>query len=390
LNQIKTEFLLDPSITYLNHGSFGACPKPVIEEYKYWQLRMEKEPVLFLDRQFDDLMTQARETLADFVGCESQDLVYFSNPTTAVNMVARSFISGSNPILKPGDVILSSDHEYGAIDRTWEYYCKPGGVIYRKQPIDLPVGDPDELTEAFWTGVDSSTKMIFISHISSPTAIQFPVKQICSLAAEKDILIFVDGAHVPGQIDLNLTDLNPSIYTGACHKWLCAPKGAAFLYTQRELQKHLDPLVISWGYQSDLPPLSEYIEYHQWQGTRDISAFLSVPAAIDFQKRYDWEKIRAQCSHLLVQYSARIEEITGRVPVSKLKDLNQMAAFSLPDNVDPVRLQNDLFRDFRIEVPVYRWQDRNLLRVSVQGYNEISDLENLLHALKFLIHKSYV
>ncbi len=243
----RDEFFLDPEVVFLNHGSFGACPRPVFDEFQGWQLEMEREPVDFLARRALDLLAGARRELAAYLNCDPDDLVYFTNPTTAVNMIVKSLD------FKPGDEILTSNHEYGAIDRTWRFYARKTGATYKQISMPLPVSTPEAFVERFWTGVTSNTRVIFLSHITSPTALQFPVSEICRRARAAGILTVIDGAHAPGQINLNLADLGADFYTGACHKWLCAPKGAAFLFARREVQALLEPLVVSWGYESEFP-----------------------------------------------------------------------------------------------------------------------------------------
>jgi len=269
---LRDLFLLNPQIYYLNHGSFGACPRPVFERYQEWQRELETQPVEFLSRRVPTLLQDAREALASYLNCPAEDLVYFPNPTTAINMVARSLD------LSPGDEILTTNHEYGAMDRTWRFIAEKTGAKYINHPFPLPVSSPVDFINQFWKGVTPKTKVVFLSQITSQTALTFPVSEICARAREDGILTIIDGAHAPGQIHVDLTALGADIYTGACHKWMCAPKGAAFLYASIEIQSWLEPLVVSWGYQAEQPGESQFIDYHQWQGTRDIAAFLSVPA----------------------------------------------------------------------------------------------------------------
>jgi isopenicillin-N epimerase len=293
-NEIKKLFLLDPHIHFLNHGSFGACPIPVFQEYQKWQMSLENQPVEFLGREINAHMGKAREKLAEYVNCQPDELVYFPNPTTAINMVAR------NLTLQPGDEILATNHEYGAMDRTWRFITKKTGAKYINHPIPLPLTTKEEFIEEFWAGVTEKTKVIFLSHISSPTALIFPVEEVCRRARSLGIFSIVDGAHVPGQIPLNLENIGADLYTGACHKWLCAPKGSAFLFARKEVQTLLDPLIISWGYQAEELGHSQFIDYHEWQGTKDMSAFLSVQAAIEFQTNYKWDVVRKKCYELLL------------------------------------------------------------------------------------------
>lgn len=390
----KADFLLDPEVIYLNHGSFGACPRPVFETYQSWQLELEKEPVEFLGRRLPRLMETARESLAKYLGTNRDDIATFNNPTTAINMVARSLMEGPHALLKPGDEILASDHEYGAMDRTWKYYCQKNGMRYIQQPIPVPVGDTGTLIDQLWKGVTDRTRAIFVSHITSPTALIFPVEEICRRAEERGILTIIDGAHAPGQIPLNLDDLGADIYTGAFHKWLMAPKGSAFLYTKPGLQTMMEPLVISWGYQSEKPGPSQYIEYHEWQGTDDPAATLSVPSAIEFRENRNWDQVVQECHKLAVEVCIRCHEITGMEPIYPVpaesqgdwRWFRQMFCVTLPEMIDVDKLQETLLRDHHIEVPVYRWVDLNLLRVSIQGYNKRADLEALIRALRVLLN----
>lgn len=378
-SSLASEFLLDPAVTYLNHGSFGACPRPVFEVYQRLQRQLERQPVEFLARRFEGSMAQARQALASYLGCEAQDVVYFPNPTTAINMVARSLALG------PGDEILASDHEYGAMDRTWRFICRRGGATYVRQPIPLSLTSAQAFVETFWAAVSDRTRVIFLSHITSPTALRFPVEAICRRARQAGIMTIIDGAHAPGQIPLDLSALDADLYTGACHKWLCAPKGSAFLYASREAQAMLQPLVVSWGWEADHPSGSPFIDHHQWQGTRDPAAFLAVPAAIDFQRQHDWDSVRARCHRLASQTRTRIINLTGLEPIyTDPEAFVQMFAARLPP-LDPWTLQQRLYDEHHIEVLVKRWNQQPLIRVSFQAYNDEHDADRLLHALHTLL-----
>lgn len=384
MNLLKRLFLLQPEIIFLNHGSFGACPRPVMAAYQSWQYEMERQPVDFLGRRGQGLLAEARTRLADYLSIAASEIVYFTNPTTAINMVARSLA------LNPGDEILISDHEYGAMERTWRFICRKTGARYVRQAIPLPAREEDNIVEAMMAGVNEKTRVIFISHITSPTGLTFPVKEICRRARQAGILSIVDGAHATGQIPLNLAELGADLYTGACHKWLCAPKGSAFLYASKEVQAWLDPLVVSWGYESEHPSESQFIDYHEWQGTRDLAAFLSVPAAIDFQEEYHWERVRQECHTLASETRRRINELTGLEPICPDSPdwFGQMFTARLPEQVDTENLKQRLFEQFHIEVPVFRWNDQPFMRVSIQGYNSQAEAEALVAALGKLLAKT--
>jgi isopenicillin-N epimerase len=294
--------------------------------------------------------------------------------------VARSLNLG------PGDEILSTDHEYGAMDRTWRFICDKTGARYVHHPIPLPVETPEAFIETFWQGFSARTKVVFISHITSPTALTFPVQEICRRAREAGVLSIVDGAHAPGHIPLDLTELGADIYTGACHKWLCAPKGTAFLYTRREMQHLLEPLVVSWGWEAEEPSASQFVDHHEWQGTRDPSAFLTVPAAIAFQLQHDWDRVRRRCHQLACQTRERIQTLTGLPPLCPEDAgwFHQMFTARMPEG-DPNALKQRLLEEFRIEVIVRFWNDQPLIRVCFQGYNDSSDADALIDALGVLL-----
>ena len=374
---MRARFLLDPEVAFLNHGSFGACPAPVFAAYQNWQRELERQPVEFLGRRAAPLLAEARAQLAAYVGAAANDVVFFPNPTTAINMVVRSLQ------LQRGDEILTTDHEYGALDRTWRFSCAQNGAHYINRPVALPVGSHAACVDDFFAGVTARTRVIFISHISSPTALVFPVAEICRRARERGIISIVDGAHAPGHVALNLEQLGADIYTGACHKWMCAPKGAAFLYARPAMQAQLDPLVVSWGYAAEQPGVSQYIDYHEWQGTRDLAAFLTVPDAIRFQEAHNWASVSAECRKSAHKTLAQINALTGLAPLCADNGqwLGQMVAARLPA-VDIKRLQARLYARHKVEVPLVAWNGQALIRVSVQAYNTAGDTERLLQALR--------
>jgi isopenicillin-N epimerase len=376
MSELRQLFLLDPEITFLNHGSFGATPKPVFDVYQAWQRELERQPVEFLDRRFKERMAVSRTALAEYLGTRRDNLVYVTNATVGVNTVIRSLSLG------PGDEVLATDHEYEACDRTWRFLSRKQGFSYKKQSISLPISSAENFVEQLWQGVTARTKVIFLSHITSPTAIIIPVAKVCRRARAQGILTIVDGAHSPGQIPLNLEEIHADFYTGNLHKWLCAPKGAGFLYARAEVQDLLEPLVVSWGWESEMPGPSQFVDYHEWQGTRDIAAFLSVPAAIEFQKKYDWDKVRDNCHAQAVEAESRIHEMTG---LSSLCSSDiwyaQMVSILLPVETDIVMLKACLYEEFKIEVPLMEWNANKLIRVSVQGYNTREDVERLVEVL---------
>jgi isopenicillin-N epimerase len=382
-------YLLDPSITYLNHGSFGATPRSVFEKYQRWQRELEREPVEFLGRRFNDLMRDARAALATYIHTNADDIVYVPNATTGLNIVVRSLQLG------PGDEILTSDHEYGALDRTWGFMCKKTGAVYKQQPIPVPLTTAEEFVETFWSGVTPHTRVIFLSHITSPTALIFPVQEICRRARERGIISVIDGAHSLGQIPLDLEAIGADFYSANAHKWLCAPKGSAFLYARREMQNLVEPLIVSWGYESQQPSPSRFIDEQEWTGTRDYAAYLTVPEAIKFIEEHNWDVVRAEC-HAIAQYAR--EKIHGCLEAKQALSFlcpdsrewySQMFTVPLPLSVEVAsgrsQLQRRLFDEFRIEVPVLSWQGKPYMRVSIQAYNSRADGDYLADALEKLL-----
>ncbi|MFL5732602.1 MAG: aminotransferase class V-fold PLP-dependent enzyme [Chloroflexia bacterium] len=377
------KFLLRPGMAFLNHGSFGACPEPVFSVYQAWQRELEAQPVEFLGRRLNDLLAEARAKLGAFIGADASNLVFITNATHGVNIVARSLE------LRPGDEVLATDHEYGACDRIWRFLCARGGAHYVRMPIPLPLLGDEEMLEALWSGVTEHTKVIFLSHITSPTALIFPVAQICKRAREEGILTVIDGAHAPGQIDLSLEELGADFYTGNCHKWLCAPKSAGFLYAAPEQQPILQPLVVSWGWESETPGPSRFIDHFSWVGTADPAAYLSVSAAIDFQREHNWPAVRQACHRLAAWARGRTQDdgllaIAGLPPIAPEEHFAQMFSIELaPGSID--RLGTRLWDDYSVEVPLVRWNNREFVRVSIQAYNSSQDVERLGEALRALL-----
>ena len=379
---LRQQFLLRPDITYLNFGSFGACPRPVFEQYQRYQLELEQEPVQFIVETGPKYLAESRKALANFVNSDSDDLVYVVNPSHAVNIVAKSLA------LQPGDEILTTSLEYGACDRTWEFYCSKSGAHYIKQPIRLPLVSKEEFVDQFFKGVTSKTKLIFLSHITSSTALRFPVELVVKEAQKRGLLTFIDGAHAPGQLPLDLKALDADFYTGACHKWMMTPKGSSFLFAKRERQALLEPLVVSWGYKSDHPSHSAFLDYHQTQGTRDFSAFLCIPAALQFMENNNWNQVSVACRALVLENAPRFFELLGASPLAPLNDqfILQLCSFKLPTQ-DAERIKSILFNQYHIEVPVMRHGADVYLRYSIQAFNSQGDLDKLYEALKAIKHQ---
>jgi isopenicillin-N epimerase len=351
---VKELFLLDPDVVYLNHGSYGACPRPVFEAYQRFQRELEREPVDFLslERSLPERLEEARLRLAAYVGAPAGDLAFFSNATSGLNAAVRSLRLG------PGDEVLVGDAEYGAMDILWRFVAERTGATVVHAPFDQL--EPGRRTRA-----------VFCSHIEWSSGRVNDVGALCTAARETGALSIVDGAHAPGHVDLDLAALGADIYAGNCHKWLCAPKGSGFLYARPDAQEWIEPLVVSWDWIDE----ARFPERHRWQGTRDPSAFLAVPAAIDFQAEHEWPSVRKQCHELL----SRVLDESGLEPLTD--NFVQMLGLRLRDGVDGAALKRELWERHRIEVPVFDLGRACVMRVSVQAYNDAADVGALLTAL---------
>jgi len=380
MSNIKLQFLLRDDVTFLNFGSFGACPKPIFERYQQYQLELEQEPVQFITVTGLQYLKQSREALAAYINCPADDVVYVTNPSYAVNIIAKSFN------LQKDDEILTTNLEYGACDRAWNYYCKKVGAKYIRQPITLPIPSKEDLINEFFKGLTSKTKLVFISHLTSSTGLRMPVEEICAIAKQKGILTFVDGAHAPGQLPLNLQTLQADIYTGACHKWMMTPKGSSFLYVKNEHQHLFDPLIVSWGYQSTAPSQSQFLDYHQMQGTRDFSAFLCIPNAIEFMQQNNWSAVSKTCKEMVQQNAPRFCNLLKATPTAPITDDFICQLYSTPVKTkQPLELHRHFFNQYKIEVPVMPHGDNVFLRYSIQAFNTQNDLDKLYNAVEDII-----
>jgi isopenicillin-N epimerase len=348
-------FLLDPEVTFLNHGSFGATPRPVFEEYQRWQRELEREPVDFIARRLPGLLAEARAALGAYVGAAADDLTFVPNATTGINMVARALD------LQPGDEVLASDLEYGALNFTWERTP----ATYVRAPVD-------ELFEH----VTERTRVLFVSHITSETALLLPVEELVARGRELGLVTVVDGAHAPAHVPLDLEALGADFYAGNCHKWLCAPKGAGFLWVAPAWQERVGGAIVSWGYAEDR---DTFLERTEMQGTRDSSAYLAVPAAIEFVQEHDDVE---RCVALAREARRELCALLDAEPIAPESQVLRMASFTVPD---AERVQKRLWDDYRIEIPAMR---DDLMRISVAMYTEREDVERLLDALAEVLSPS--
>lgn len=377
MNQFKDMFLLDDQLSFLNFGSFGACPRPVFDVYQQWQRKLESSPVQFMVKTGIEALAHAREALGNYLGVAARDVVFVTNPSYAGNAVVKAL-----PI-QAGDEVLTTNLEYGAMDRTWDYYATKKGFMVKRAPITLPIVSKEEFVHQFWSAASENTKVVFLSHITSATALILPVEDIIREARSRGILTIIDGAHAPAMIPLNLSALGADIYFGACHKWMMAPKGSSFLYAHPSQQDWIDPLVISWGYKSAMPSDSLFIDYHQTNGTRDFSAFLAVPAAIQFMEEHNWRSVSSSCQDIVRRWAKRFtEELAIAAPAPLTPEwIGQMFAIPFPTK-EPMALYRKLINQYHIEIPVTEQNGKTFVRYSFQAFNEERQLEELLEVLR--------
>ena len=379
-NYFKTQFLLDPEIIFLNHGSFGATPATVFDQYQKWQRALEFQPVKFSARDLPNHIIAARTTVADYFGVGINDLVFVPNATFAVNQIVQRLE------LNPGDKILTTNHEYGACNNLWQIISEAKGAIYKQCEIPTPITSKQAILARLENAISKKTRYLYISHITSPTAIIFPIKEICALARAHGIITIIDGAHAPGQIPVNLAELEADIYFANLHKWICSPKGAGFLYIKPELQDRFLPLVIGWGLGKQKIDFeqSPFANGLHCLGTKDYSAYLSSPAAIQYLSEHNWPAVRARCKQDLRSTAQQITALTKLEPLYDLDSdfYSQMISLPIPKQVDLKKYQAKLYSDYKIEVLLQEWNGQHFIRISAQAYNSVSDFNCLVQALK--------
>ncbi|MFI5308317.1 MAG: aminotransferase class V-fold PLP-dependent enzyme [Polyangiales bacterium] len=385
-------WLLEPGIDFLNHGSFGACPRPVLELQTELRARLEREPVRFFVRELEGLLDAAREELGRFVGAAAADLAFVPNATAGVNTVLRSLA------LQPGDELLTTDHSYRACRNALEATAERAGARVIVAQVPFPVRSPDEIVSAVLARRSSRTRLALLDHVTSPTAVVFPIAPLVAELAASGVDTLVDGAHAPGMLDLSLRDIGAAYYTGNCHKWLCAPKSVAFLHVNESRQQAVRPLSISHGATAIREGRSRFLLEHDWQGTFDPTPALCIPAAIGFLGSLldgGWPALRERNHALACSARALLCSELGIAAPCPESMLGSMAAIVLPQPsssrpaepyaLDP--LQDALFLQHGIEVPVYPWPapPQRLLRISAQLYNDAGQYQKLATTLRQML-----
>lgn len=385
---LRHHWRLDREIVFLNHGSFGAAPISVMDKQREIQNLIEREPVKFFMRDYEGFYERSQEALAELVGTRRDNIVFLPNATTGVNTALKALP------LSPGDEILVTNQEYNACRNAVNAIARDRKAVVRELRLPFPVKSPEQITETIVGSLSGRTKVLLIDHIVSQTALVLDIDDIVRELRDREIETIVDGAHSVGMVPLNLDKLQPAFFTSNCHKWLCTPKGAAFLYAREDLQKHVRPLVISHGANTQRKDKSKFFHEFSWTGTDDPSPFFAIPSAIDFLNSLMpggipalMERNRALCleARKLVLDALRI----GKPCPDDM--VGAMASFPLPDAVNEAipplfidELQDELYHRFRIEIPVMYWPKfpRRLLRISCQAYNSLDDYRKLCEALK--------
>jgi len=386
----RRHWALAPGTVFLNHGSFGACPKAILELQAGLRREMEAEPVQFLWRRYEERLEPARAAVARFVGAKPADLVFVTNATTGVNAALNSVKLG------PGDELLTTDHDYNACHNVLVAAAKRTGARVIIARVPFPLSSPAQVVDIILGSVTRRTRLALIDHVTSNTALVFPVAQIIRELEARGVETLVDGAHAPGMVPLNISKLAPSYYTANFHKWVCAPKGAGFLWARADKQHRLQPPIISHGNNTHRPGYSMFQDRFDWTGTFDPSAWLCVGAAIDWISKLrgdGWAGIQKDNHELAVR--AR-ELLCRRLQVERCCPdamLGAMATIPLPKHfqgqprtgkIDAEQLR--LYDRFKIEVPFIRMgkPERRYFRVSAQLYNSIEEYEYLATALEQL------
>jgi len=385
---LSKHWQLDQSVTFLNHGSFGAAPVKILKLQQKLRTRLEAEPVHFMIREMEPMWYEARKITAEFLGCKPQNLVFVKNATMGVNTVLHSLK------FEKGDEVLMTNHEYGACSNALKWYAAKNGWKVQIAEISYPLSSEDDVTEAVMKAVTPKTKFALLDHITSATGTIFPVEKIVPLLKAKGIEVMIDGAHAPGMLDLNIEKTGADYYTGNCHKWICSPKGSAILYVSEEKKSKIQPLQVSHTYDKPVTEEEKWAGSFFWPGTDDYTAFLCVPAAIEFMGsvyKGGWNELRSRNRSLVLNARKKIAETLGSelpVPGNMIGSLANISLgkTTLPpfgfNYIQP--LQEKLFTRFKIEVPLMifsRENPRLWVRIAAQAYNDFSQYEYLAEAL---------
>jgi isopenicillin-N epimerase len=370
---LRSEWLLDERIAFLNHGSFGAVPRVVFDEQTAWRLRIEAEPIEYLGRRAQELVAAAKQPLGEWLGMAGEDFGLVTNATEGINAVLQSLD------LRAGDELLSATHVYNAVRQSMRVIADRRGATCREIALPVPLASAEQILERVVGGLSPRTRLLLIDHATSPTALVFPVQAIAAACADRGVDVLVDGAHAPGMLPLNVPGVGAAYYTGNLHKWPCAPKGCAFLWVRPDRQAGIHPLAVSHHRGEGLA------REFAWQGTRDFSAWLAMPRALAFMSDLGWDRVREHNHAMAVWFQ---QMLCRRWDVQAISPpdgsmIGSMAAIPLPAPLDRLTvpqaaaLQQRLYRDLRIEAPIMLWNERAFVRPCCQVYNTAAEYERL-------------
>lgn len=391
-NRLAQHWTLEPGLAFLNHGSFGACPRAVLAEQQRLRDELERQPVTFFVRRLPDRLDAARRRLAEFLGADPEGLAVVPNATSGVNAILRSLDLGA------GDELLTSDHEYNACRNALDFAAERSGARVVVVPLPFPCAAPGRILDAVRGAVTPRTRLVLIDHVTSPTGMILPVGELIAELEHRGIDTLIDGAHAPGMLPLEMDALGSAYYVGNCHKWICAPKGAAFLHARADRRDAVRPLTISHGANTPRPGRSRFHDEFDWMGTDDPTAFLAVPTAIDFMASLlpgGWPEIRERNRRLVLEGRKLLLEALHAEPPCPDEMIGSLVSLPLPDGspdppssalyVDP--LQEVLLREHAVEVPIVPWPapPRRLVRISAQLYNEKEQYQRLAAALRTVL-----
>ncbi len=392
MTDLAQNWTLDPEVVFLNHGSFGACPTPILEYQSELRARMEREPMRFFLTDLPALLEDALEQTGLFLGADTTGLTFVNNATTGVNTVLRSLS------FQQGDKLLVTDHAYPACRNALDFVAARSGLEVVVAKVPFPTSGPDEVFDAVMAACVPGTKLALLDHITSPTGLLFPLERLVRELQNREIDVLVDGAHAPGMIELNLDDLGAAFYTGNFHKWLCTPKGAGFLHVRADRVDAIRPLTISHGASAPTTTASRFRNEFDWTGTEDPTPWLSVPASIRYFRDLlpgGWKEMRKRNQSLRLEARKEILQTTGLEPPCPEEMLRNLASFILPDDpltepkdplgLNPLRIR--LLNDYQVQVPVFAWprESGRILRISVQLYNHLEQYRHLATALRDLL-----
>jgi len=382
-HSIKDKWILDEEITFLNNGSFGATPKKVLESQQKYNIELEKEPLVFLLDKYPALLQNTIKKLATFLSVDKQDLFFVENATTGFNTIIRNLAYS----FKKDDEILVTSNVYPAVKNTLEYFAKLTGIRITNAPLPYPCIDAEEIINSVKKAINPKTKLAVFDHITSPTALIFPVKELTEICRNNGTLILIDGAHAPGMIDLNISEIAPDFYTGNCYKWMYSPKGSGFLWINPNIKQEIHPLVISLNYEQGIN------KEFEWIGTRNPSEWLATSFAIDFYYEMGNENIRKYTHKLILDAAQHLSDSLGLEISIPNEMLGAMVTLPFKTNLPPVQentlvLRKHFLENYKIELPFMAFQNQWYFRISAQIFNEISDYVYLSDCIKDFYKKS--